>query len=88
MKDFKDLFSRSKRDRELKHMVNAWPELSEGARFGLLMLAGAGLLRHAKVRRGLGVLAGGLRYRGGLILRETGTQLSNAGRRISELLRS
>jgi hypothetical protein len=88
MKDFKILFSRSKRDRELKHMVDAWPELSEGARFGLLMLAGVGLLRHAKVRRGLGVLAGGLRYRSGLIMRETGTQLSNAGRRLSSYLRS
>jgi hypothetical protein len=88
MKDFNDLFRRSKRDRELKHMVNAWPELSEGARFGLLMLAGLGLLRHAKVRRGLGVLAGGLRYRGGMLLRETGTQLSNAGQHISDFLRS
>lgn len=77
-----------RRDRELDRLAGVWPELSERARFALLILAGLSLLRHTKVRSGLGALGSGLRYRAGMVWRETRGQLGNAGRRLSGLLRS
>ena len=76
-----------KKNPELDRLNGVWPELSDRARLGLLVLAGVSLLRNAKVRSGLGALASGARYQAGVVWRDTGRQLGNAGRRLMDRLR-